>query len=98
MVGMRRSVLELSTKETAMDDIPYGSSDVPVESESRAECPPADVIIDYIANDLTLKVRARVDAHVPTCRHCAIELKAIRAALEEAFGSPSANTTPDAAE
>jgi hypothetical protein len=79
-------------------DLPCEPSNLPAQSASRAECPPVDVIIDYVANDLTLKVRNRVDTHKTTCKHCAIEVDAIRAAFEAKFGSSSANTTPGGAE
>jgi anti-sigma factor RsiW len=79
-------------------DLPYEPDNVPLRSASRAQCPPADVIIDYVANDLTLTVRRRVDTHMTTCKHCAVEVKAIRAAFEAKFGSSSANTAPGGAE
>jgi hypothetical protein len=63
----------------------------PAGSPSRAQCPPAKVIVDYGLNDTTDDVRMMVDEHLRDegCPYCAMELRALRAALTAKLGPPS---------
>jgi hypothetical protein len=67
----------------------------PVRPNIQVACPSADVIVDYVTNDLSMKVRRRVDEHYPNCDRCKFKIETLRAVLETHFGS-SPEGTPGA--
>jgi hypothetical protein len=71
---------------------------VPGAPASRAECLPADLIIDYGLNDLNMATRQRVDNHIATCSDCAREIHAWQAAIRTKFGPSTRSTPPGRAE
>ena len=57
-----------------------------LQDTSREDCPPADVLIDLVTYNLTLKVRRNTDEHLKSCKLCMNEVKALQNAFDAKFG------------